>query len=147
MDNWRRSGLEPHLQLLSNLPHEPVARGPSATGLFGASQPGFGLMLSSRRKVLPHLAMRIPGVRIQRPRREWSQRPTHLAAAQRSPCAPWPWRWACLRSHGTAQNRLLLIAQDSEAGEEGALVGVGGAGDGGGGFNERENNTRTSCKE
>lgn len=51
---------------------------------------------------------------------------SRLAAAQRSPRAQRPWRWVCLRSHGTAQNRLLLIAQDSEPGEEGAPVGVGG---------------------
>lgn len=42
------------------------------------------------------------------------------------PTAPWPWLWVCLRSHGTPQNRLLLIAQDSEPGEEGALVVVVG---------------------
>lgn len=87
-------------------------------------------------RFLQHLAGVSPcefpaGVRIQRsqrqrPRREWSQCPVHLAAAQRSPRAPWPWLWVCLRSHGTAQNRLLLIAQDSEPGEEGALVVVGG---------------------
>lgn len=57
-------------------------------------------------------------------RREWSQCPAPLAAAQHFPRAPWPWLWVCLRSHGTPQNRLLLSAQDSEPGEEGALVGT-----------------------
>lgn len=66
-----------------------------------------------RQSVRTHLSPR------QDPRREWSQCPARLAAAQRSPRAPRPWLWVCLRSHGTAQNRLLLIAQDSEPGQEG----------------------------
>lgn len=59
--------------------------------------------------------------RIHAPRRESSQCPAHLASAQKSPLAPWPWLRVWLRSHGTAQNSLLLITQDREAGgkEEG----------------------------
>lgn len=60
--------------------------------------------------------------RIHAPRRESSQCPAQLATSQQSPLAPWPWLWVCRHSHGTAQNRLLLITQDREPGEEGGVV-------------------------
>lgn len=60
--------------------------------------------------------------RIHAPRRELSQCPSQLATTQQSPLAPWPWLWVCPHSHGTAQNRLLLIVQDREPGEEGGVV-------------------------
>lgn len=84
--------------------------------------------------------------RIHAPRRESSQCPAQLATTQQSPLAPWPWLWVCLHSHGTAQNRLLLIAQDREPGEEGGVV-VEGDGRWWGGeklaFNERTKSTWT----
>lgn len=58
----------------------------------------------------------------QDPRQEWSQCPAHLATTQQSPLPQMALVWVCLHSHGTTQNRLLLIAQDSEPGEEGAVM-------------------------
>lgn len=60
--------------------------------------------------------------RIGAPRLESTVCPAQLAHAQQSPLAPWPWLRECLHSHGTAQNRLLLVAQDSEPVEGGGLV-------------------------
>lgn len=65
--------------------------------------------------------------RIGAPRLESAVCPAQLAHAQQSPLAPWPWLRECLHSHGTAQNRLLLVAQDSEPVEGGGLLAIVGA--------------------